>query len=146
LALWVWVPGACFGLGTTVVQVPANGSFGLIARRRGLSGTSIRLRALRAAGKALTWGGSALMVGGTFGLALSSLAGFSITTGVHVQNLDHLGVALVLVVVSVVDVGASSLVRLAAPGRCGGSRGAAARCRPTLPSRAHVRTCASRRD
>ncbi len=79
------------------------------------------------------------MVGGTFGLALSSLAGFSITTGVHVQNLDHLGVALVLVVVSVVDVGASSLVRLAAPGRCGGSRGAAARCRPTLPSRAHVR-------
>ena len=96
-----------------------NGLFGLIARRRGLSDTAIRLRALRTAGKALTWGGMAFMVGGRFGLAFSSLTGFSMTTGVHVHNLDHLGVALVLVVVSVVGVGASSLVRLAAPGQCG---------------------------
>jgi hypothetical protein len=109
-ALWVWVPGASFGLGTTVVQAAAGGLFGLIARRRGLSDTAIRQVALRTAGNTLTWGGVAFIVGGAFGLAFPSLAGFSITTGVHIHNLDHLGIALVLVVVSVVGVGVTTLV------------------------------------
>ena len=110
-ALWGWVPGAAFGLGTTVVQVAAGGLFGLIARRRGLSDTAIRQVALRTAGNTLTWGGVAFMVGGAFGLAFPSLAGLSITTGIHVHNLDHLGIALVLVVVSVGGVGVTTLVR-----------------------------------
>ena len=110
-ALWGWVPGAFFGLGTTVVQAAAGGLFGLVARRRGLSDAAIREIALRTAGNTLTWGGVAFVAGGAFGLAFPSLAGFSIATGLHVHNLDHLGIALVLVVVSVVGVGLTTLVR-----------------------------------
>ncbi len=110
-AAWGWVPGACFGLGTTVVQVAAGGLFGLVARRKGLGEAAIRQVALRTAGNTLTWGGVAFMAGGAFGLAFPSLAGFSLTTGVHVHNLDHVGIALVLVVLSVVGVGVTTLVR-----------------------------------
>ena len=110
-ALWGWVPGAFFGLGTTVVQVVAGGLFGVIARRRGLSDAAIREVALRTAGNTLTFGGAAFVAGGAFGLAFPSLAGFSVTTGLHVHNLDHLGIALVLVIVSVVGVGLTTLVR-----------------------------------
>lgn len=110
-AVWGWVPGACFGLGTTVVQAAAGGLFGLVARHRGLSDGDIRQVALRTAGNTLTWGGVAFMAGGVFGLLFPSLAGVTFTTGVRVHNLDHLGIALVLVVVSVVGVGVTTLVR-----------------------------------
>jgi hypothetical protein len=49
-------------------------------------------------------------LGGLFGIALPHVAALSISTGAHVHNLDHLGLPLVLVVVSVAGVGVGSLV------------------------------------
>ncbi len=110
-ALWGWVPGAFFGLGTMDMQILAGGIFGLIAARRGLSPDDIRRLALRTAGRTLTWDGVAFVLGGAFGLAFPSAAGLSLVTGLHVHNLDHLGIAIVLVMVSVVGVGVTTLVR-----------------------------------
>lgn len=109
-AVWGWVPGACFGLGTTVVQVLAGGIFGYIVRRRGMTEADIREVALRTAGNTLTWGGVVFVAGGLFGLLFPGVADQSIATGLHVHNLDHLGIALVLVLVSVLGVGVGTLV------------------------------------
>ena len=110
-AVWGWVPGAFFGLGTTVVQILAGGLFGLVASRRGLDPEAIRRVALRTAGNTMTWGGVAFVAGGTFGLSFPDVAGLSLATGVHVHNLAHLGIALVLVTLCVVGVGLTTLVR-----------------------------------
>ncbi len=109
--VWGWVPGALFGLGTTVVQVLAGGLFGLIAARRGLQPDAIRRVALRTAGATLTWGGAAFMAGGAVGLLFPRAVSLTVATGLHVHNLDHLGLPLVLVIVSVVGVGLTTLVR-----------------------------------
>jgi hypothetical protein len=110
-AAWGWVPGAFFGLGTMAMQILAGGLFGLIASRRGLSPDAIRRVALKTAGNTLTWGGVAFVVGGAFGLAFPRAAGLSVVTGLHVHNLGHLGIAIVLVMVCVVGVGVTTLVR-----------------------------------
>ena len=110
-AAWGWVPGAFFGLGTMVVQVLAGGLFGLVAARRGLGPDAIRRVALRTAGNTLTWGGVAFVAGGAFGLVFPGAAGLTVASGLHVDNLDHLGIALVLVMVSVIGVGITTLVR-----------------------------------
>ena len=110
-AVWGWVPGACFGLGTTAVQILAASLFGLVASWRGLDPEAIRRLALRTAGNTLTWGGVAFVAGGTFGLLFPDVAGLSLATGVHVHNLAHLGIALVLVTITVVGVGLTTLVR-----------------------------------
>ncbi len=110
-AAWGWVPGAFFGLGTTVVQVLAGGLFGMVASRKGLDAEAIRRVALRTAGNTLTWGGAAFVTGGVLGLAFPGIAGLTVATGVHVHNLDHVGIALVLVILSVVGVGVTTLVR-----------------------------------
>ncbi len=110
-AVWGWVPGAFFGLGTTVVQILAGSLFGLVAARRGLGPEAIRRVALRTAGNTLTWGGVAFVAGGAFGLLFPDAAGISLATGVHVHNLAHLGIALVLVTFCVVGVGLMTLLR-----------------------------------
>ncbi|MHB1536485.1 MAG: hypothetical protein ACYC1D_18120 [Acidimicrobiales bacterium] len=110
-AAWGWVPGAFFGLGTTAMQVLAGGLFGMIAARRGLSPEAIRRVALKTAGNTLTWGGVAFIVGGAFGLAFPGIAGMTFVTGLHVHNLAHLGIAVVLVMVCVVGVGVTTLIR-----------------------------------
>ena len=110
-AAWAWLPGALFGLGTVVMQVLAGGLFGFVARRRRLSPDAIRRVALRTAGNTLTWGGVAFIVGGAVGLAFPAAASFSVSTGVRVHNLSHAGIPLLLVVICVVGVGATTLVR-----------------------------------
>lgn len=110
-AAWGWLPGALFGLGTVVMQVLAGGLFGFVARRRRLSPDAIRRVALRTAGNTLTWGGVAFMVGGAFGLAFPAAASLSVGTGLRVHNLSHAGIPLLLVVICVVGVGATTLVR-----------------------------------
>jgi nitrate reductase gamma subunit len=67
--------------------------------------------ALRTAGNTLTWGGVAFVAGGAFGLVFPGAAGLTVASGLHVHNLDHLGIALVLVMVSVIGVGITTLVR-----------------------------------
>lgn len=105
-----WIPGALFGLGTTLVQVLAGAAFGRVAARRGLSPDAIRHVALTVAGRTLTWGGLAFVIGGAFGLLFPQIANLSFATGLQVHNLDQLGLPLFLVVFSVVGVGVVSLV------------------------------------
>ncbi|MHB1988148.1 MAG: hypothetical protein ACYCSF_09205 [Acidimicrobiales bacterium] len=107
---WGWVPGALFGLGTTVVQVMVGGLVGWLIRRRGASPELTRRLGLVVAVRTLGVGGAAFILGGLFGIGFPHLASLSISTGLHVHNLDHLGLPLVLVVVSVAGVGVGSLV------------------------------------
>jgi ABC-type nickel/cobalt efflux system permease component RcnA len=109
-AAWGWVPGALFGLGTTAVQVMVGGLVGWLVRRKGASPTVTRHLGLVVAARTLGVGGIAFVLGGLFGIALPHVAALSVSTGVHVHNLDHLGLPLVLVVVSVAGVGVGSLV------------------------------------
>jgi len=108
-AWWGWVPGALFGLGTTVVQVMVGGLVGWLVRRKGASPQLSRRLGLVVAGRTLGVGGVAFVLGGLFGIAFPNLASVSVSTGVHVHNLAHLGLPLVLVVVSVAGVGVGSL-------------------------------------
>jgi hypothetical protein len=110
-AAWGWVPGALFGLGTTVVQVLVGGLVGWLVRRKGASSMVTRHLGLVVAARTLWVGGIAFVIGGGFGVAFPHLAALSISTGLHVHNLDHLGLPLVLVVVSVAGVGVGSLVQ-----------------------------------
>ena len=110
-ALWAWVPGALFGLGTTAVQALAGGVFGWVAGRRGLPPEDVRHVALTTAARTLTWGGAAFVLGGAFGLAAPGIANASVSTGLHVHNLDTIGLPIVLVIISVVAVGLTTLVK-----------------------------------
>ncbi len=105
-----WVPGALFGLGTTAVQVLVGGLVGWLVRRKRAAPEVTRQIGLRVAARTLGVGGIAFIIGGVFGVAFPHVASLSISTGLHVHNLDHLGLPLVLVVVSVAGVGVSSLV------------------------------------
>ena len=105
-----WLPGALFGLGTVIVQSVAGAAFGLIARRAGLAESDIRMVSLVTAGRTLLVGGIAFTVAGLLGLAFPRLMAFGYSTGIHVHNLDTLGIAQILVVVSVVLVGFGTLV------------------------------------
>ncbi len=109
-AAFGWVPGALFGLGTTVVQVMVGALVGWLVRRRGAAPEVTRRIGLVVAMRTLGFGGAAFVAGGAFGVAFPHLAALSVATGLHVHNLDHLGLPLVLVVVSVAGVGVGSLV------------------------------------
>jgi hypothetical protein len=110
-AIWGWVPGAVFGFGTMIMQAIAGAVFGYIAARRGLGQDAIRRVALKTAGATLTWGGLAFVIAGIFGQLFPNLANANLNTGVHVHNLDQIGLAFILVIVCVVGVGATTLVR-----------------------------------
>jgi hypothetical protein len=105
-----WVPGAAFGIGTTVVQALAGGLFGAIARHLSLSEAQIRSVALVTAGRTLLWGGAVFVVAGLLGLAFPSALSFHLTTPLHVHNLHNLGIAQVLVIFTVVIMGMGTLV------------------------------------
>jgi MFS family permease len=109
-ALWAWVPGALFGIGTMIMQAMAGMLFGYIASKRGLSPQAIRRVALKTAANTLTYGGLAFILGGVFGQLFPSLAGLSFVTGLHIHNLYNLGIAFFLVIFSVLLVGSITLV------------------------------------
>jgi hypothetical protein len=106
-----WVPGALFGVGTTAVQAGAGGLFGWVAGRLRLSEAAVRRVALTTAGRTLTWGGLAFVGGGLLGLLLPGVAGLAVDTGIHVHNLDQVGLPLVLVMASVLGIGVTTMVR-----------------------------------
>ncbi len=108
-AWWGWVPGFLFGVGTTVVQVMVGGLVGWLVRRRGAAPDVTRRLGLTVATRTLAVGGIAFMAGGMFGVLFPSFASLSVRTGIHVHNLSHLGLPLVLVVFSVAGVGIGSL-------------------------------------
>ncbi len=110
-ALWGWVPGAMFGLGTMAMQVATGGLFGWISQRLKLTPAMIRQVALTTAVRTLGWGGAVFVLGGALGLALPGAAAFSVSTGVHVHNLSHISLGTVLVIVTVLVIGVGTLVR-----------------------------------
>ncbi len=105
-----WVPGAMFGLGTTLVQMLVGAVFGKVAARRGMTPEAIRHVALTVAGRTLTWGGVAFVVGGAFGLAFPRVASLSVATGIHIHNLDQLGLPIFLVMFAVVGIGVTTMI------------------------------------
>ncbi len=107
---FAWIPGALFGIGTMIMQMLAGGLFGYIAQHKGLDQTAIRQISLKTAGNTLTWGGLAFILGGAVSLAVPDLGNSGITTGLHIHNLDTIGLPLILVIFSVVIVGLSTMV------------------------------------
>lgn len=106
-----WVPGAVFGLGTMIMQALAGALFGFIASKKGLSSDAIRKVALKTAANTLTYGGLAFIAGGLLGQLFPNIAKLSFVTGLHVHNLDSLGLGFVLVIVCVIGVGLTTLIR-----------------------------------
>jgi hypothetical protein len=109
-ALLGWVPGALFGLGTMLMQALAGAAFGYFAVRKGLSQETIRKVALKTAGNTLTWGGAAFVAAGIVGQIFPRIASLGINTGIHVHNLDSIGLAFILVVLVVLGIGLSTLI------------------------------------
>ncbi len=108
--LFAWVPGALFGIGTMIMQVLAGALFGYIASHKGLSEKSIRKIALLTAGNTLSYGGLAFILGGLLGVIAPSIANANISTGLHIHNLAHIGLSIILVILSVVVVGLTTLI------------------------------------
>ncbi len=106
-----WLPGALFGVGTTIVQALAGGIFGWISRSLGLTTEDIRRVSLKTASNTLGWGGLVFVAGGALGLLVPNIAGLSVDTGIQVHNLGHLGISMVLVMVTVVVIGIGTLTR-----------------------------------
>ncbi|MGH7755207.1 MAG: hypothetical protein ACREM8_02845 [Vulcanimicrobiaceae bacterium] len=109
-AATAWLPGALYGLGTTLVQALAGALFGSLARRRGFDGATIRRIALVTAARTLTWGGLAFVLAGLAGYAFPAAMNWQIDTGIRVHNLDAIGVPFLLVIFAVVMVGFGTLV------------------------------------
>lgn len=105
-----WVPGALFGLGTTVVQVVMGTLFGWwVSRHRGAGPGAIERFGRRVSGNVLFYGGLVFAVAGALIIVFPSLASFGIPTGIPVYNLDSINVGLFLVILSVGVVGGISI-------------------------------------
>ena len=110
-AIWGWVPGAIFGVGTMLMQALIGATFGRIASRKGLSEKAIRSVALKTAGNTLIFGGIAFVIAGIAGQLFPKIASFNLSTGLHIHNLDNLGLAFILVVICVAGIGLTTLIR-----------------------------------
>jgi hypothetical protein len=92
-----WVPGAAFGLGTTAVLVAAGAVIGSLIRHQRLPEHLAQRVAQEGAGWTLLVGGLLFTVAGAAGLAIPSIMTAGISTGIHVHNLDQIGVGTLLV-------------------------------------------------
>ncbi len=111
-SVWLaWLPGFAFGVGTTAIQAAAGGLFGWVSQRLGLSPADVRAVSLKTAGNTLGLGGAIFVLAGLFGLLFPKWANFSIATGVKIHNLAHLGIPIIVVMVTVVIIGIGTLVR-----------------------------------
>jgi hypothetical protein len=97
-----WMPGAAFGLGTTAVLAGAGAVIGAAIRRQRLPGQLAQRVAQEGAGWTLLAGGVLFVAAGTAGLAVPSVMTAGIATGIHVHNLDQIGVGTLLVILVVV--------------------------------------------
>jgi sulfite exporter TauE/SafE len=105
-----WLPGLAFGFGTLCVQAAAGAAFGLWAARRGMPAEAIRSIALRTAARTLTWGGCAFVALGVIGMLFPAFTDLSVTTPLHIHNLHTLGLPFLVLALTVVGVGMTTLV------------------------------------
>ncbi len=105
-ALYGWVPGMLFGLGTMTMQILFGAVFGRYMRHaKRLTENGIKFVARTISGFVLRYGGIAFIVGGILILAFPQLLSYGINTGIKVHNLDNLGIGFFLVIISVVIIG-----------------------------------------
>jgi hypothetical protein len=105
-ALYGWVPGMLFGLGTMTMQIIFGAFFGRYMRHaKRLTENGIKFVARTISGFVLRYGGIAFIVGGILILVFPQLLSYGINTGIKVHNLDNLGIGFFLVIISVVVIG-----------------------------------------
>lgn len=92
-----WVPGAAFGLGTTAVLAGAGAVIGALIRHQRLPERLAQRVAQEGAGWTLLVGGLLFASAGAAGLVIPSIMTAGISTGIHVHNLDQIGVGTLLV-------------------------------------------------
>ena len=99
-----WLPGAAFGLGTTAVLAGAGAGavIGSLIRHQRLPEQLAQRVAQEGAGLTLLAGGALFVAAGIAGLVQPSVMTAGISTGIHVHNLDKVGVGTLLVVLVVV--------------------------------------------
>lgn len=107
MPVWLgFVPGLMFGLGTMTMQVLAGTFFGYwLSHKKNLSQKSMAYVARGISSFVLTYGGLAFLIAGLVTLALPGLWNIDIITGLHIHNLDSLGLPFFLVVTVVVVMG-----------------------------------------
>ena len=104
-----WLPGFVFGIGTLCVQGAAGAAFGGWLARRGLPPEAIRQIGLVTAARTLVWGGGAFVILGLIGVAFPGMADLAVSTPLRVHNLHTLGLPFVVLLFTVVGVGATTL-------------------------------------
>lgn len=101
--------GTCFGLGTMLMQVIIGAAFANIMRIKRLSVDQIKYVGRSAAARTLYLGGIAFSVIGGLILAFPLLDSFALGTGNPIPNLDSVGVASMLVLLTVGVIGFGNL-------------------------------------
>ena len=101
--------GTCFGLGTMLMQVIIGTAFANVMRIKKLSMDQIKYVGRSAAARTLYLGGLAFSIIGGLILAFPLLDSLAISTGSPIPNLDSVGVASVLVLLTVGVIGFSNL-------------------------------------
>ena len=101
-----FLPGLMFGLGTMTMQVIAGMFFGnWLTRKKKLGQSGIAYVARGVSHFVLSYGGIAFVVAGISAIVYPSIWNYSIITGLHIHNLDALGLPFFLVVISVIILG-----------------------------------------
>jgi len=131
-----WLPGALYGLGTTLVLAGVGALIGALVRHRRLEPEHAQQVAQEGAGWTLLAGGLLFAAAGAAGLLDPSLMTAGIATGVHVYNLDHLNLGTCLVA-AVVVIALIAMARAARKLRAG--RADAERHTPPASARARTR-------
>ena len=101
--------GTCFGLGTMLMLVIIGTAFANVMRIKKLSMDQIKYVGRSAAARTLYLGGLAFSIIGGLILAFPLLDSLAISTGSPIPNLDSVGVASVLVLLTVGVIGFSNL-------------------------------------
>ena len=109
-AALAWIPGALFGIGTMIVQATAGGLFGWMIAKKGLKEMQIRVIALKTAGNTLFYGGIAFALSGIVELIYPRINSLSVSTGIHIHNLDRIDLPIILVIFTVLGIGLTTMV------------------------------------
>ncbi len=109
-AAFGWVPGAVFGLGTTSVLAGAGAVIGALIRHQRLPEKLAQRVAQEEAGWTLLVGGLLFVVVGSVGMLVPSIMSAGISTGIHIHNLDQIGVGTLLVVL-IIGVALVTIIR-----------------------------------
>lgn len=103
---WGFVPGLLFGVGTMTMQILFGAGFGTwLSRSKNLTKKGIAFVAKSISRYVLTYGGIAFVITGASILVFPWILDYGITTGIHVHNLDNLGIGFFLVIFAVVIIG-----------------------------------------